>query len=93
MLEQSAHKYLSRLLLTYSDLCSTDAEIAACLTFMHITPPANEPLWTAEVVRRLMPEAYSTVCTTSDYATNPPNQAATAYCTAVYGIIKAREGK
>lgn len=90
MLDQTYNKYLSRLLLTFSDLCDTDEEIALCLAFMRITPPVNELQWTAEVVRRQMPDAYSCVSSASQYAPYQPNPSADAYCKAVLQIIKAR---
>lgn len=89
MLQDAAHRHLCRMLLTYSDLCETDKEIAACLTFMRLVPPTGA-IWTAALVRQLMPSAYSTVTSASSYAANPTETTA-AYCTAVAKIIKARK--
>ncbi len=91
MLDQTYAKYLSRLLLTFSDLCDTDEEIALCLAFMRITPPVNELQWTASAVRRQMPVAYSTVSSASQYAPYQPSPSADAYCLAVANIIRARK--
>jgi hypothetical protein len=90
ILEQSYQRYLSRLLLTFSDLAETDAEIAQCLIYMKVSPPPNETQWTAALVRRLMPEAFTTVTSASPYAINQP-LAATAYCAAVHRYIKQKE--
>jgi hypothetical protein len=90
MLDQTYHRYLSRLLLTFSALCDTDAEIAQCLIYMKVSPPPNDTQWTADLVRRLMPEAFSTVTSASPYAITQP-LAATAYCAAVYRYIKQKE--
>jgi hypothetical protein len=92
VIQETYQRYLSRLLLTFSDLADSDAEIAQCLALMKITPPINQPQWTPALVRSLMPSAYATACTSSDYATdNQTSQAATAYCATVYRYIKAKE--
>ena len=87
MVDEPHQRFLSRLLLTYSDLCDSDHEIALCLAFMRITPPVNETKWTSSLVKRLIPSAYSTLGSASPYAIQP-TQAAAAYCTAVYNQVK-----
>jgi hypothetical protein len=89
MLEDSVQQYLSRLLLTFSDLCDSDAEIAACLTFMRITPPNSAFAWSAEQVRTAIPAAYSTVCRASEYSATYNNRALD-YCRAIVSVIKRR---
>ena len=89
MLEDSVQQYLSRLLLTFSDLCDSDAEIAACLTFMRITPPNSAFAWTSEMVRASMPAAYSTVCHASEYSATYNNRALD-YCRTIVSLIKRR---
>lgn len=90
LLELAAKKYLSRLLITYSDLCDTDEDIAACLELMRVAPPAGEAVWTARLVRSLIPEAFGTVCSASEY-TNQPNHQTVALCAAVFSVIKNRK--
>lgn len=89
-LELAAKKYLSRLLIAYSDLCDSDEDIATCLEFMRVAPPAGESEWTALIVRRMMPAAYSTVHSASEY-TNQPNHETAALCAAVFNVIKRRK--
>lgn len=92
MLEEAAQRYLARLLLTFSDICDSDSDIAACLTLMRLAPPPGESKWTAENVRKLMPLAYSAVSSTSEY-TNQPNHQTAALCAAVFNVIKSRKDK
>ena len=66
MTEQTYERYLSRLLLTFSDLAESDAEIAQCLALTKITPPPNEIQWSVALVRSLMPKAYATANSSSD---------------------------
>jgi hypothetical protein len=90
MVNESYQRYLSRLLLNFSDLADTDEEIALCLTYMHVAPPANETQWTAALVRSLIPEAFSCVSSASPYASNQTTHAADAYCIAVLNYIKKK---
>lgn len=90
MLEKAVQDYLSRLLLTFSDLCDTDEEIAACLTFMQAPTPTGLKEWNASMVRAAIPTAYSIASSASDYSTNPNNQTL-MICRAVYRTIKDKE--
>jgi hypothetical protein len=92
MLQESVQKYIASLLLNFSDLCDTDSEIADCLTFLQIAPPANASHWSAEIVRQQMPLAYSTVCHTSQYAATQTGTVS-INCRAVYNQTKQKELK
>lgn len=86
------NQYLSRLLLVFSDLCSTDQEIADCLTLMRVAPPAPASRWTSENVQALIPAAFATANSTSDYASSHVTQATIGYCKAIYQVVKNRKG-
>lgn len=88
MIEQAALKHISRLLLIFSDLCNTDAEIAACLTFMQIHTLTGELHWDAESVRAAMPIAYSTVTSCSSFAAS-----ADEYYQSIYKAVKEKRNE
>lgn len=66
---QAANQFIYRLILSLSDLCDSDEEIALCLNHLHITNPSGTD-WSGAKVRELFPIACSTVTSFSEYAPN-----------------------
>ena len=84
MLNQTYRKYLSRLMLTFSDLCDSDAQVASCLNFIPLLPLTGS-YWTADLVREAMPAAYATSCSQSDYALGETKTL--NYCSVIHATV------
>lgn len=83
MLVRSIAEYRARILLNFSDLCCTDAQVAACLNYLPIPSPSGIA-WNADQVRASMPEA---IALATNYSLKTYE-----HCKAIHAAVCSHDG-